>query len=174
MDISTSGAIKVESSFKVLHFQMDEIDFAVKLSDVNEIVKLTEIRKIPRVPSYIEGVLHLRGELIVVISLRRLLDLKGENPKKSKIIILSLYDKKIGFIVDEVAKILFKQEGEILPKPPVILKGLAPGSISGVFEEHGKNILMLDLKKSLTIIEEESINQVLERELSFLIDQINE
>jgi purine-binding chemotaxis protein CheW len=174
METSTPNILKVESSFKILHFLMGDIDFAIRLSDVNEIVKLTGIRKIPRVPSFIEGVLHLRGELVVIVSLRKLLNVEGESPEKSKIIILSLFDKKIGFIVDEVTKILQKQENEILPPPPVVLKGLAPDCMIGVFKENNRNILMLNLKRTLAVIEEESINQVLQRELSFLINQINE
>lgn len=152
---------------------MGNTDFAVKLSDVTEIIRMVEIRKIPRVPAYIEGVLHLRGEIIIVVNLKKLLLIVGKSIKQPKIIIFSLGDKKIGFIVDDVSKIVQKRENEILPPPPVILTGPAPDCITGVFEENEKNVLMLDLARSMSSLEEEGLNKVLERELSFLIEQIN-
>lgn len=171
---ATTTAKRVETTIKILHFSMAKTDFAIRLSDVNEVVKLTEFRKIPRVPYYVEGVLHLRGELIIIISLRKLLNISGEQNPKSKVIIFTLGDRKIGFIVDDVYRIIQKREDEILPAPPVILRGPAPDCIVGVIEEKEKNYLLLDLKKSLSTMEEERLNQVLQRELSFLIDQINE
>lgn len=163
-----------EVSHKVLLFSIGEINFAIRLSDVSEIIKLSEVRKIPRVPGFIEGVLHLRGEIIIVISLRKLLLVKGSSQKKAKIIVFSMQGRKVGFIVDDVTRIVQKSENDILPPPPVILSGPAPDCITGVIEEKDRNILIIDLKKSLSALEEEGLNQVLERELSFLIDQINE
>ena len=82
--------------------------------------------------------------------------------------------KKIGFVVDSVSRILEKNPGNILPPPPVILKGLAPECLFGIFEEKNNNVLFLDLNKSFSSIEEEGLNQVLQQELSLLIDYINE
>lgn len=172
MDISRP--VQLETSFKILHFVMGETNFGVKLSEVTEIIKMMEVRKIPRVPAFIEGVLHLRGEIVIIINLKKLLLIAGKQNKPSKIIIFSIYGKKIGFIVDDVSKIIQKRNNDILPPPPVILKGPVTDCITGVFEENMKNVLMLDLTKSLGVLEEEGLNKVLERELSFLIDQINE
>ncbi len=172
MDITASK--KIDSFIKILHFTVGKVDFAIRLSDVNEVTKLMEVRKIPRVPVYVEGVLHLRGELIIILSLRKLLKISGERSPRSKVIIFTLFGRKIGFEVDDVSRIIQKREDEILPAPPVILKGPAPDCIVGVIEEKAKNYLMIDLKKSLSAMEEERLNQVLQRELSFLIDQINE
>ena len=171
---SITAAKKIDSLLKLLHFTMGNIDFALKLSDVDEIIKLMEIRKVPRVPVFIEGVLHLRGELTIIISLRKLLKIRGDQHEKSKIVIFSMFGRKIGFIVDDVSRIIQKRNDEILPAPPVVLRGPAPDCITGVVEEKGKNLLMIDLKKSLSALEEERLNQVLQRELSFLIDQIND
>jgi purine-binding chemotaxis protein CheW len=172
--METTTQKKSDTSIKILHFGMGTIDFAIRLTDVNEVIKLMEIRQIPRVPVFVEGVLHLRGELIIIISLRKLLKISGRQHEKSKIIIFSMFGRKIGFIVDQVSRIIQKRREEILPPPPVILRGPAPDCITGVIEEKGKNLLLLDLKKSLSALEEERLNQVLQRELSFLIDQINE
>ena len=90
MDTSTEKPVNIESSLKILHFMMGKIDFGIKLSEVNEIVKLMDIRKIPRVPPFIEGVIYLRGELIIVVSLRKLLNIDDNKPEKPKIIIFSL------------------------------------------------------------------------------------
>lgn len=167
-------AQKTDKLVKILHFSIGSIDFAIRLSDVDEVVKLMDIRKIPRVPVFIEGVLHLRGDLVIVINLKKLLAVKGGYHPKSKIIIFTLFDRKIGFIVDDVSRILQKPEDQFLPPPPIILRGPAPECINGVVEEKGKNLLLLDLKKSLSALEEERLNQVLQRELSLLIDRINE
>ena len=172
MDFKKAGTL--DKTYKFLHFVLGGNHFAIRLSEVTEIIKLAQIRKIPRVADFIEGVLHLRGENVIIVNLGRLLHISETIHEKAKIIIFTLFERRIGFIVDNVTKIIQKKENEILPPPPVIIQGPAPDFITGVFEENEHNILMIDLRKSLAALEEESINQVLARELSFLIDQINE
>ena len=64
-------------TFKVLYFSLGENDFAIRLSKVDEILRMTTIRKIPRVPDFIEGIIDLRGSIVVVIDLRNLFLIQG-------------------------------------------------------------------------------------------------
>ncbi len=171
MDKEITG---VGQSFKALLFALGNIDFAIQLSKVTEIIRMTEIRKVPRVPIFVEGVIHLRGRIIIIVNLRKLFMIKGKPSKNSKIIIFSIDEKQIGFIVDDVSKIVQKNSKDILPPPPVVIKGPVPDCIFGVIDESDKNILLLDLTRSFSALEEIGLNQALERELSFLVDQIND
>ncbi len=161
-------------AFKVLLFTLGEIDFAIKLSNVNEIINMTEIRNIPRSPSFIDGVIHLRDNIIIIVDLRKLFQIIPSAAKKPKIIVYSLKKRQIGFLVDDVSSIIQKSAEDILPPPPVIIKGPTANSIMGIIEESDKNVLLLDLEKSFSALEEQSINEVLKQELTFLIDEINE
>lgn len=172
MDIQQTTQTTAVSKF--LMFSLGSIDFAVRLSEVSEIIRLAPIRKIPRVPPFIQGVVHMRGGIIIIVNLRVLLQIGGRQKEKSKIIIFPMFGRQIGFIVDDVSRIIQRPPDEILAPPPVIMQGLDPECIKGVLKEGERNILIIDLKKSLSTFEEDSLNQVLERELTFLINQLNE
>lgn len=161
-------------AYKVLRFSLGEVDFAIKLSNVNEIINMTEIRKIPRSPAFIDGVIHLRGNIIIIVDLRKLFRIVPGSQKKPKIIIYSMKKKQVGFIVDDVSRIVQKNSEDILPPPPIIIKGPTAGCIFGIFEDLDKNVLLLELEKSFSALEEQSINEVLKQELTYLIDEINE
>ena len=164
---------KTAQLVRILRFQLGDQDFAVKLSSVQEIVNMMSVRKIPRVPDFIEGVIHLREEIIIVVDLRKLFELEIGETTKPKIIIMSFPDKQIGFVVDDVVEIINKQNEDILEAPPVIIGGLQQNCVLGVFEENGKNIMLLDLIRSFSTLEEMGLTSVLQKELSLLIDQIN-
>ncbi|MCP4753759.1 MAG: purine-binding chemotaxis protein CheW [Proteobacteria bacterium] len=160
--------------FKVIHFNLGYLDFAIKLTRVIEVVTMQKIRKIPGAPEFVEGVINLRGDITVVVDLRKLFLIGGTLETQPKILVFSLNDKGIGFIVDNVSQILRKNQEDILDPPPVVIKGLEQDCIYGVFEEKGKNVLLIDLTKSLSALEAEGLDQVLKQELTYLVDRIKE
>lgn len=84
----------------------DEV-FGVDILKVQEINRMIQIAKVPNSPCFIEGVINLRGRIIPVVDLRVRLGMrKIEHGRNTRIIIVEINEKTIGFIVDSVSEVL--------------------------------------------------------------------
>ena len=80
--------------------------FGIDIKYVDNIVRMQHITRVPQAPSYVKGVINLRGEVIPVFSLRLKMGLDEiEENKHFRIIILKYDGETVGFIVDEVREV---------------------------------------------------------------------
>lgn len=87
-------------------FSVGKENYAVRVTSVREIVNLTKITKVPLTPEYFEGIMNLRGEVLPVINLRKLLQIPDENLEASKVVILTDNSMSVGVIVDKTSQVL--------------------------------------------------------------------
>ena len=59
---------KTENTF--LTFYVENEEYAVSVDYVTEIVRLQKTFSMPDVPSYVRGVINLRGQIVTVVDLR--------------------------------------------------------------------------------------------------------
>lgn len=132
--------------------------FGVDILMVQEIIRSTEITRVPNAPDFVEGVINLRGNIIPVIDLRRRLNMTNVKPKiqgKSKdwILILTIDKRITGFIVDLVTEVLKIDEKDVEPPPDIIVSGLENQYITGVYDT-GKHLLILLNFNRILLLEE--------------------
>jgi purine-binding chemotaxis protein CheW len=73
---------------------------------------------VPKAPSFVEGVVNLRGSVLPVIDLRLRLGLKQvERTDRQRIMVFLISDVRTGFIVDEVAEVLMIPKAAIEAAP---------------------------------------------------------
>lgn len=135
---------------QIVVFRLSSEVCGVNTSQVKEIVKFEELTKMPKMPNFIDGILNLRGMVVPVVNLTKRFNLgETEVTKKTKIIIIEIEEKLIGFIVDDVTEILKLSSQEIESTPDIIQK-----SYNHYLEYVGKKdnmlISILDLSKILT------------------------
>ena len=89
--------------------------YGIDIRYVDNIVRMQQITRVPKVQSYFKGIISLRGEIVPVMSIRRKMDLPDdEYTNASRIIILKLEEKgAIGVIVDEVKEVVNLSEDQI-------------------------------------------------------------
>ena len=132
-------------------FNIDNEDFGVEITQVNEIIRPVEIFKVPNTPDFIEGLINLRGKVHTVINLRKRFKLTPrEFDENTKIIISSVNSLVIGFIVDEVKEII-RLEDEDLESAPSALTGLKRKYINAIAKSGEKIVLLLDLEVALSM-----------------------
>ena len=111
-DIRTQAGKEVqEDEVQVVEFIIGEDKFAVNLFDVREIVEASKITPLPHAPSYIRGIIDLRGEITTIIDLRQLLMIGAAKDTSSadlRFIVLddTVSAQKTGIVVDEVTSVL--------------------------------------------------------------------
>lgn len=95
-------------------FSLGKETYAFPITDIKEIVRFQEISRVPETPDYIEGMINLRGKVITVIHLGKLLDCPVSAGLEDSMIMVEK-DSDIGFLVDEVNEIRTVEEEDMLP-----------------------------------------------------------
>lgn len=120
--------------------------YGIDIQYIDNIVRIQNITRVPKVAPYLRGVINLRGEVIPVMSLRQKMGLsEDEITKNTRIIILKLEQHgTIGIIVDEVKEVVTLNDGET-EKVSYDNKEEKTSFISGIGKEDGNLISLLDL-----------------------------
>lgn len=104
---------------QVVIFRLDKEEFGAPIASVQEIVRIPEeLIRVPKAPSFVQGVINLRGTVLPVIDLRLRLGLKQtERTDRQRIMVFLISDVRTGFIVDQVAEVLRIPKSAIEPAP---------------------------------------------------------
>jgi len=104
---------------QVVIFRLDKEEFGAPIASVQEIVRVPEeLIRVPKAPSFVEGVINLRGSVLPVVDLRLRLGLKQvERTDRQRIMVFLISDVRTGFIVDQVAEVLKIPKAAIEPAP---------------------------------------------------------
>ncbi|MDX2470813.1 MAG: chemotaxis protein CheW [SAR324 cluster bacterium] len=147
------------NSKKLICFRLDQTYYAIDMGKIKEVIQPPEIRELPGVSFYVKGVMNLRGEIIPIVDLRKLMNIPAKDGGEVRVIVYDVNGVDIGFFVDEIARVITISLKKILPPPPILLKGLDPGTIGGVFELEDKNVLLFNLEKMLSPKETANLRQ---------------
>jgi purine-binding chemotaxis protein CheW len=120
---SSTEATEVDDNLdddeQVVVFRLDKEEFGAPIASVQEIVRVPdELVRVPQAPSFVEGVINLRGTVLPVIDLRLRLGLKQvERTDRQRIMVFLISNVRTGFIVDQVAEVLKIPKSAIEPAP---------------------------------------------------------
>ena len=143
---------KHESSelLQLVSFKIGNEEFGVDILKVQEINRMLQITKVPNAPEFVDGVINLRGRIIPIIDLRvRLGMVKREHDKSTRIVVVELNGKTVGFIVDEVSEVL-RIPMSITEPPPPMVAGINADYITAVGKLEDRLLILLDMEKILT------------------------
>jgi purine-binding chemotaxis protein CheW len=102
-------------------FWLGNEEYGIGIDDIKEIDRLKEIiiNKIPKVPSFIEGIINLRGDVVPVINLRKKFGMADDvSSKDRRIIVVDIQSKVVGLLVDRISGAASLKEEEIFTAPP--------------------------------------------------------
>lgn len=142
---------------QLVTFSIGDEEFGVEILQVQEIIRMLEITKVPKAPPFVEGVINLRGKVIPVLDLRKRFGLAArDHDKNTRIIVIEINSMIVGFIVDSVSEVLRLPANTVEPPPPVVA-GLDSDYISGVGKLEDRLLIMLDLNRLLNRDEQEKL-----------------
>ncbi|HEC98320.1 MAG TPA: chemotaxis protein CheW [Nitrospirae bacterium] len=131
-------------------FRLGEEEYAVEISTVQEINRMTEITKVPNSPPYIEGVLNLRGKIIPAVNLRKKFGLSEKDfDRHTRIMVVDIMETMVGLIVDAVSEVM-RISAETLEPAPAMTTGVHSKYIKGIGKINDRLIILLDLDKLFT------------------------
>jgi len=157
MENTENTTIITEELLQLVSFKIEDAEFGVDILRVQEINKMMELTSVPNTPHFVEGVVNLRGRIIPVINLRSRLGLEVKKyDSETRIIVVELNDKTLGFIVDEVKEVL-RIPKSITEQPPEVVSGVDATYITAIGKLEDRLLILLDLTKILSQEEERAL-----------------
>jgi purine-binding chemotaxis protein CheW len=140
-----------------LSFKLGNEVFASNVSKVLNILEMTKITKIPKSPTYMKGVINLRGIVLPVIDARLKFGMTPiEETTSTCILVLDVQvdgeEIKVGAMVDSVEEVLELNEEDIQP-PPSIGSKYKSEFIFGMAKSNEEFLMLLDMDKVFSVDE---------------------
>lgn len=131
-------------------FRLDNEKYGIKVMQVQEVLRMTEIAPVPGAPDYVLGIINLRGNVVTVIDTRRRFGLMDAEPDDAtRIVIVEADNQVVGILVDSVAEVMDLRASEIETAPNV---GNDESSkyIQGVCSRQNELLILVDVNKLLS------------------------
>ena len=125
-----------------------EEEFGIDIGKVVEILKVPRIYQLPQLPSFLSGLVNIRGEVIPLVDLRKRFGIEAASAKE-RIVIIRADGEKVGLLVDGVKEIIALQPEEVV-EPPAMFKGLKTEYLTGIGRRGNSIIILLNLETLLT------------------------
>jgi purine-binding chemotaxis protein CheW len=162
MTADAAEAIKAAGSDELLQlvtFNLGSEEYAVAILKVQEINRMKEITRVPNSPSYVEGVINLRGKVIPVVNIRKKFGLdERENDEHTRIMIMDVQGITMGLVVDSVSEVLRIPSSTVEPTPPMA-SNIKAEFIKGIAKLDERLIILLDMDRLLGKTEETAMIQ---------------
>lgn len=134
---------------KYIIFELGEEEYAIPVESVGSIERLIPITRVPSTPTYVKGVINLRGVVTPVIDLKEKLKGKSiEFDEQTRIIIVNTNEITVGFIVDSANDVMDINKQDIEPSPETIEREVAD-FIDGVVKMDDRFFILLKLDQVL-------------------------
>lgn len=134
----------VKATEKIVVFKIEGQSYGANIKEVSEVIRMKPVTSIPNTPSYIEGIINLRGNICTIFNLRKVLGFPGEITEQAKIIVVD--EAKAGLIVDNVTEIITVDETNIrsIDNLESVMKS---GLVDYLVESKGEIITVLRIKE---------------------------
>jgi purine-binding chemotaxis protein CheW len=165
--METNELINVEQAshedlLQLVSFNIGEEEFGVDILRVQEINRMTHVTRVPNAPEYVVGVINLRGKVIPIIDLRLRIGLQKKiYEKDTRIVVVEIDNKVLGFIVDSVNEVIRINKNIAEPPPPMV-SGIESDFITAIGKLKDRLLILLDLRKVISIDSIKSLEELVD------------
>jgi purine-binding chemotaxis protein CheW len=133
-----------------LTFQLGEELYGVDILRVQELKGYTTVTKIPNTPSYIKGVMNLRGTIVPIVELRVTFGMETvDYTMLSVIVVVVVRDRIMGLVVDSVSDVLNISQKDI-QAPPDFGTKVNVSFLNGIAKCGDKLVALLNIDRLLS------------------------
>jgi len=138
---------KRSENIEALCFILSGDRYAIEIKYISETLRLNSFTPLPTAPSFLIGVMNLRGEIISIINLKDFFELSGEKLSDlSRVIVLKLKELIFGVLADKVEEVI-NIDKNCLTNEISTIKGIREEYLLGVSED---GIIILNGEKILS------------------------
>jgi purine-binding chemotaxis protein CheW len=138
-----------------LTFRLGDETYGIDILQVQEIREIEQFTRVPRVASFVRGVINLRGSIVPIADLGLLCGFSDAIAVKgASAIILNAGRRHVGLVVSSVSDVVGLADEEIAPAPDLGERAVG-AAIAGIGKRDGTSILLLDVEHVLQRIRED-------------------
>ncbi len=148
--MSQAAEVNNDEIIQWVTFRLDDEKYGIRVMQVQEVLRMTEIAPVPGAPDYVLGIINLRGNVVTVIDSRKRFGLaEAEVDDSTRIVIIEADKHVVGILVDSVAEVVDLKTSEIDAAPNV---GNDDSSkyIQGVSSKGKELLILVDVNKLLS------------------------
>ena len=139
------AATKQDTYREFLCFKVSDEVYGIDIMDIKELIKPREVTEVPRAPSFVSGIISLRGVIIPIIDmLDRLGLVRATITGRERVIVVRQGESFSGLLVDEIIQVVRVAKDAIEQAPPV-LEGIDRDFVTGIGRADGRMIIILNL-----------------------------
>ena len=143
------------NELEIVEFEVANNKFGINVIKVKEIIQPIPVTFIPHVHPHVEGIIQLRGEVLPVVDMLKVLGIPTENRNpQQKYIVAEFNKQRVVFHVDNVTQI-HRISWDQIEKPSDMYQG-GTSQVIGVIKRNEEMILLLDFEKIMVDINPES------------------
>jgi purine-binding chemotaxis protein CheW len=145
---------------QLISFEVGDEEYGLEILRVKEVIRIREVARLPGTPSFVRGIINLRGDVIPIISLRDKFGLaEQEYSGSTRVIVADVEGRLVGMVVDSVSQVVRLPADQVDPPPP-IAGGLSAEFINGVGKLEGRLIILLNLDRVLSAQEKRELERM--------------
>ncbi|HEY1951133.1 MAG TPA: chemotaxis protein CheW [Bryobacteraceae bacterium] len=129
-------------------FYVADLFFGVDVLRVQEVLQFQQMTRVPRAPDTVEGLINLRGQIVIAIDMRRRLGLPPRPADQTPMnMVVRTADGAVSLLVDEIGDVL-DADPAAYERPPHNLDPAAREIICGIYKLPERLLLVLDAQRT--------------------------
>ena len=150
---SAADALKGASAGEYLTFRLGEEEYGIDILRVQEIRSYEQPTRIANAPSFIKGVVNLRGVIVPIVDLRlKLACASAEYNAFTVVIVLNVKGRVVGAVVDSVSDVLELTKDHVKPAPEMSAS-IDTGFITGIGSVADRMLILMDIEALMSSAE---------------------
>lgn len=142
---------EAQTSRQFSTFFVADLFFGVEVLRVQEVLRYQQMTSVPRSPEVIEGLINLRGQIVIAIDMRRRLGLEPRSGDQAPMnMVVRTEDGAVSLLVDEIGDVL-DVDSATFERPPANLDPAARELIHGVYKLKDRLLLVLDAERAVDL-----------------------
>lgn len=97
---------------QIIVFTLGEKQYAIPTDKVEEIIRNTDSTKVPNSPNWVEGLINLRGNVVTLLNLNKLL-YQEDDTEHNNIIIINDEETQTGLLIEDVVQVMDIEKKDI-------------------------------------------------------------
>ncbi|MFW6134155.1 MAG: chemotaxis protein CheW [Elusimicrobiota bacterium] len=143
--------------------QLANEEYGISIVQVERLIQVPEITKVPNMPDFAEGVINLRGKIIPIIDLRKKFNLpEKEWDDKTRIVVVIIESQTVGLIADGVSEVITLDPDQIdeVPSAMSTISSVGTEYLKGIGKVGDRLIILMNMDKIITSEEKESLKNI--------------
>jgi purine-binding chemotaxis protein CheW len=140
-----------DNYLEYLCFKVSNEVYGIDIMDIKELIRPREVTEVPRAPSFVSGIISLRGVIIPIIDMLDRLGLARESVTgRERVIVVRQGESFSGLLVDEIIQVVRIAKDDI-EAAPTVLEGIDRDFVTGIGRTGSRMVILLNLANIINI-----------------------